>query len=373
MRGIKGNDSVQEQWTMLGHELRNVLNGMQGACELLSRSGLNAEQQQWLDSIHQSGHQLACLLEAARPRDGFTHFPFAPVPVRVNGVDLLEMAIRCHTAAATSRKNLLLLNIEPDLSAWWHTDPLLLRLVLDNLLGNAIKFTRGGLIVVEVMPSGKNHLAASGVELRVSDSGPGISRQDRLTVFDHGVQCRNGREREGSGLGLYICRRVVAELKGEIFCESSQSEGACFRVILPAVIRQKWNSISRRESRLFSRMTCTVTASRELCGSLESLLARLGVRPGASAPVSTPSSETGPRLHIRQMDYSSGMSRVFNGLRLTHQMPSGHGAQAPASRFLQAPYLQSTLGPLLMEMALDWRISSISPGQETPRRDEKPG
>jgi signal transduction histidine kinase len=102
------------------------------------------------------------------------------------------------------------------------------RQVLTNLVGNAIKFTLRGEVVVEVGREG--HFAT----LSVRDTGPGISPQERAVIFQEYMQTKAERERRrGTGLGLAITRRLVAMHGGKIDLESEVGRGSTFRVLLP--------------------------------------------------------------------------------------------------------------------------------------------
>ena len=361
MQGNKGNSQSGKQLAMLGHELRNVLNGMLGASQLLSKSSLSGEQQQILESLQQSAGQLGWLIESLNPVGGVAEFPFTPIPVVINGVDLLEQAIRCHTPAAASNKNLLLLMVEPGLPAWWRTDAYLLRLVIDNLLANAIKFSRCGEVMIEARrPAGEGQ-SDFALELRVTDKGPGISKKHSQRIFEPWVQLKKGRDMGGSGLGLHVCQRIVSSLQGEIAYSREAGSANCFQVSLPQMIDPQlcWHPI--QASKLFASMCCLLSAPAELCRSLEMLLARLGIRTGPEAMVPDCKAGADLQILIKQAEFSKPEVDMKNCLILSQKMAQQPGARLPVSRFLQAPFLESTLGPLLMEMALEISAQSSRP------------
>jgi hypothetical protein len=357
MQGDMGINQSESHLAMLGHEMRNTLNGILGVTELLGNSELEGEQRQLLKALQQSGRQLRWLIESVNPAGQNAEFPFTPLPGELNGIDLLEQAVRCHTPAAVRNDNLLLLTVEPGLPAWWCSDGRLLRQVIDNLLGNAIKFTRSGLIIIEARRPPGEHEADSGLELLVRDSGPGISMAASRQIFEPWVQLENSRLHGGSGLGLHVCRRIVSGLHGLIDYSRNSSVGSCFRVYLPDVIDCQLNRKPGQVSGLLSSVQCQISVRDGLRRSLETLLARLGIRTVSCGKVAGSESGTDVHILINELEVSPGNTVKPSGLRFTHQIVSSHGGHLLQSRQLQAPYLESTLGPLLMEMALERRIS----------------
>jgi signal transduction histidine kinase/CheY-like chemotaxis protein len=112
------------------------------------------------------------------------------------------------------------------------TDPTRLRQILLNLVGNAIRYTPAGQVRVEAWLDGLD-TGAPRLACRVSDSGPGLSAEDRQTLFEPFVQGRRGGHEEGTGLGLTITRHLVELLGGEIEVASEPGRGSAFTVRLP--------------------------------------------------------------------------------------------------------------------------------------------
>ena len=183
MRGNTQRNLTENHLAMLGHELRNALNGVVGVTELLGATSLSGEQQQLLEALQQSGTQLRWLIDSVSSEDRKPNFPFEALPYKLNGIDLLEQAVRCHTPAAIQSNNLLLLKIEPELPADWKSDGRLLRQLIDNLLSNAIRATHSGSIVLEARRTGGSLQKDDGLELLVRDTGPGISPESRRRIF----------------------------------------------------------------------------------------------------------------------------------------------------------------------------------------------
>ncbi|MGE0682915.1 MAG: sensor histidine kinase, partial [Candidatus Binatia bacterium] len=109
------------------------------------------------------------------------------------------------------------------------TDPLKLKIILKNLIGNAVKFTPKGSVTVDA------HAREGGVEISIADTGIGIAPEEKETIFEPFRQLKNGREQklQGVGLGLYIVRRMLELLGGAISVDSTLGHGSTFRVWLP--------------------------------------------------------------------------------------------------------------------------------------------
>jgi light-regulated signal transduction histidine kinase (bacteriophytochrome) len=113
-----------------------------------------------------------------------------------------------------------------DLAA--HGRPLDTAAVVQNLLVNARRYAPGSVITVNAVQTGDR------VQLQVEDSGPGIPERERAAVFERGVRGSTSRGVEGTGLGLFVSRRLMAEQHGSLRLRSGAAGGACFVIELPA-------------------------------------------------------------------------------------------------------------------------------------------
>ena len=120
----------------------------------------------------------------------------------------------------------------PDPSPKWYGNPVRLRQMLDNLIGNAIKYTpKGGTIRVSVEEQGDQ------IILSVSDTGRGIPLGEQAHIFDKFYRASNTPESvEGTGLGLAIVKSIIDNHGGRIWVESALDEGSTFTVVIPAYI-----------------------------------------------------------------------------------------------------------------------------------------
>jgi hypothetical protein len=366
MRGRKDNISPIDEASVIaefGHELGNVLNGLLGMTRLVRRSELNAEQDRWLRAIEQSGCQLRRLVDAFRQEPGHPTHSIRPKPGQVDGVDLLEQALLSHAPAACDSNNRLLLIVDPKLPREWHVDPCLLRQLIDNLLGNALKFTVAGEVVLEAAQAYSDAGGPGTLELTVVDSGPGIGAELGRRIF-RAYQRGPEQVRDksaGYGLGLYICERIVQSMGGEIGWSTPAAGGVCFAARLPAVL-PAGSAPGPLPSRLLHAVECRLELSGHVQQSVAGCLERLGVswrlartQTATSAPRTTNDAWI---VSIAEMPSVAGSPDPL--LQLQAEAIDG---RVIARRSLQAPILEGNLGPLLMELILQtlW-VRNAEPG-----------
>lgn len=345
---------------MLGHELCSVLNGIQGMTELLDSTRLNSEQKQFVEAVKLSVGQMHWLIGGINSQRHGPVFPFSPEPGVINGPELLEQAVRGHVRAAVRKNNLLLLVIDPQLPQRWFGDAHLLRQLIDNLLGNAIKFTQAGQVVLEARrpPAGPGE--DTGVELLVTDTGIGFSQAASRQIFKPFVQASPGigRDYGGTGLGLHICRRIISRLHGKLDCISHPGSGSCFRVFLPNTIEPGHREACVMNSSLLSSVTCLVSFEDELGRSLRYVLQRMGVTVEPHPDGEKRCTDVEFRVEISLADPCGQDALVDHCLLFTPGPVRSNAGPLPGIRRMQPPFLASTLGPLLMEMVLERRFNS---------------
>ena len=361
MQGKKGSNLSDQNLAMLGHELCSVLNGIQGMTDLLGSTRLSGEQKQLVEAVTLSIRQMHWLIGGINSQPQGTVFPFSPEPGVLDGPGLLEQAVRCHTRAAMIKNNLLVLVIDPQLPQRWFGDARLLRQIVDNLLGNAIKFTQSGQVVIEARRAPAGQGKDTGLELLVTDTGIGFSQAASRRIFKPLVQADPGigQAHGGAGLGLHICRRLVSRLNGQIDCTSKPGSGSCFRIFLPDAIEPGHYKPCGLNSHLLSSMTCHVSVQDELGRSLKFLLQRMGIAVESCPDGEKHRTDVDLRVEISLADPHVHDALMDHALLFTPGPTRSNDGELPGIRQMQPPFLASTLGPLLMEMALEWRLNTF--------------
>jgi len=338
---------------LLDHELGNVLNGLFGMAELLSDSGLNAEQNRWLKAIEHSGRQMQSLIRTVKVSGNSVGLAPEPRKIRVDGLDMLEQVLTSHTPAARLSNNHLLLVIDPRLPRYWHCDPCLVRQFLDNLVGNAIKFTREGEVVVEVCAAGPGPGSGDFLRFCVSDTGPGFDAELENRIWGAYQRARVAGDSEptGRGLGLFICRTLVMSMDGRISCSSPAGGGAQFEIILPGMLVGQEARPNLPHSSLFSQMHCHLNLKGELLRGVENFLGRLGV--------SFSRGSSNPGGHALELAITAPARRSGSPSRGLLRVSDVRANPRLHSRILHNPLLQSSLASMLLETAIEGRCAGF--------------
>ncbi|MCU0657507.1 MAG: response regulator [Polyangiaceae bacterium] len=218
----------------MSHEIRTPLNAVIGAADLLTRSPLQEEQRELAGTIQDSGKGLLVLLndilDLARLESeqmSVERIPFALRPLLYDALDLLAVK-------AEERGVELLCDIAQDVPTRIDGDPMRLRQILLNLLGNAVKFTEHGHVCLRASVV-RRAPAAPRLRIEIQDTGVGMTMAQVARLFrpfqqgDITIQRTHG----GSGLGLAISQRLVGLMAGQIGVESTPGEGSTFWLELP--------------------------------------------------------------------------------------------------------------------------------------------
>jgi len=144
-------------------------------------------------------------------------------------VECIEAAVSTAAVPAAAKGLRLACIVAPELPAWRHGDANRLRQVVLNLLGNAVKFTDRGEIVVQVRPGATPH----GVRVSVTDTGVGIPADDLPRIFERFYRVDKSRAGSGTGLGLSIAKHIVEAHGGRIWAESIEGQGSTFYFTIP--------------------------------------------------------------------------------------------------------------------------------------------
>ncbi|MFD4841196.1 ATP-binding protein [Achromobacter sp. NPDC058515] len=222
----------------MSHEIRTPLATTVGALELLRDSPLNAAQRQHVELADNASRLLmeiiGDILDFSRLDAGELGLEAIPFSLR----ELLDQVLRIFSTGARDKGLTFDLRVAHGVAEEFVGDPVRIKQIILNLVGNAIKFTPAGGIAVAVdLPSDGNseNRARQSLSITVADTGIGISADTQRRLFQPFVQAdaSTARQYGGSGLGLAICLRLARLLGGDIRLDSQEGQGSVFEVRLP--------------------------------------------------------------------------------------------------------------------------------------------
>ncbi len=202
----KASTAKSEFMANMSHELRTPMNGIIGFTDLVLTTELQKSQRDYLSNVKKSAYGL---LEIINDILDFSKIEAGKLfidntPLRLD--ELVEETIDILTVKAFEKNLEMMCHIDPSIPSQFNGDPVRIRQVLVNLLGNAIKFTQQGEILVSVMPAGeiynKNDKQYLDIEISVKDTGIGISREKLSKIFESFTQADNSTTRKFGGTGL---------------------------------------------------------------------------------------------------------------------------------------------------------------------------
>lgn len=258
-----------ELFANLSHELRTPLTAILGFAELLRKSGLSAEQNEYVDTQDKAARGLLGMLNDLLDWSRIEAGGLSLQEERFDLADAVEDTIAMLAPLAYEKSLELVHIVYHDVPTRLLGDAQRLRQILTNLLSNAIKFTERGEVVLRVM---KERESGDRIWLRctITDSGIGLSAVQRSQLFEPYRQFSAGRSQTGSGLGLTIVKKLVELMSGEITVDSQPGHGSTFGVLLelksdPASAPE-WARLRRRRIWL---LESHATAQLALAHSLE--------------------------------------------------------------------------------------------------------
>ena len=228
---LKEVDRIRREFVhTVSHDLRSPLTSVIGYSELIERAGsLNEQQREFVRRIQESIQHITSLINDLLDIGSLE----AGIDTRREFVQLegiLRYTIDMLHGQIKAKRLKIKTDIAPTLPAL-RANPIRLRQVLDNIVGNAIKYSpTGGEIFISI------HAEGDQVILQVTDQGPGIPPADQPHIFDKFYRATNiTPDVEGSGLGLAIVKTIVENHQGRIWVESTLGKGSSFFIVIPVV------------------------------------------------------------------------------------------------------------------------------------------
>lgn len=223
-------DTLKDEFiSMASHELRTPLTAIKGYVELLEETETDDEQKKYLSTISMSAERLSGLvedmLEVSRIEQGRMTINMETLSLE----DEIEAAVA--TLMPVAAKKNLKLEIEKEAVGTIQADPTRIRQIFDNIIGNAIKYTPEGNVVIKLYQEQGRQF------IRVVDTGIGMSEEERKHLFQKFYRIRNSDTENivGTGLGLWITKQIIEKMGGQITVESIKGVGSHFILDFPIV------------------------------------------------------------------------------------------------------------------------------------------
>jgi len=229
----QANMAKSEFLANMSHEVRTPLNALLGFLQLLSKEKLSTKQLKYLDAIQSAGQAINSItseiLDISKIEKGHIRILSEPASLR----KIIDDAVTIIAHRITSNRNKIDIDIQNDLFPSHFIDADKLRQVIINLLDNASKFTKNGLIMIKIDSAQTENI--DNVSIFVKDTGIGIPKDMRERVFEPFTQIDSSatKRQGGSGLGLSIVKGIVTAMNGSISILETKEAGTTFVIKLP--------------------------------------------------------------------------------------------------------------------------------------------
>ncbi len=327
-RSAAANTAKSQFLANMSHEIRTPMNGILGMAELLARTGLDERQQKLVQTIVQSGRALLTIindiLDFSKIESGKIDLDLKPFNFKLCLEDVISLL-----GPAAERKHIgLHADLDSALPSWFIGDVGRLRQILTNIIGNAVKFTDKGDVLVRFsgVPAGEHRTL---IRIDIKDSGIGIPPEKLDEVFDKFSQVDNTstRRHEGTGLGLSICRLLARRMGGDVTAKSALGEGSTFTFTIELANHEPEASTTPADDAAVGARVVLIQPQHAGEGSIQRELVKMGcvVTPATSWKDAEAGFGANPQdsCNLVLLDIDSSNETIVRQLRLFREQHQG--------------------------------------------------